>query len=122
MLHRSTALTLALICTGLTWGCADKNAAAGKDKSDAECLAGDASATTKANLPKVKVVNAWCPLMMEHPIVNYMANPDCVREYRGMKVGFCCDDCGPGWDAMSEKDKATALAKARAKAPPKPQG
>ena len=60
---------------------------------------------------KVAVVNAFCPIENEHPVKDGRVAVDLVRMWRGQAVGFCCEDCPAGWDALSAGEKDAALAK-----------
>jgi hypothetical protein len=110
-----TAAAPTLVALGCLAGC--------QQKASEPALGGQPVASRDGG---VKVVNAWCPVMDEHPVGGgspaFTARPDAVREYKGMKVGFCCEDCVAQWDAMPEAEKAAALAKARSTPPPAAQG
>lgn len=75
--------------------------------------------TAGATDGRVRVVNAFCPVMEEHPVgtdkAPYMALPENVRTYRGKKIGFCCDDCPAQWDAMTDADRDASLARVMAR-------
>jgi hypothetical protein len=36
-----------------------------------------------------------------------------TREYKGQKIGFCCDGCPESWDRLTAAEKDAALAKAK---------
>ena len=95
----------------------------GCQQKSAEPAMGGRAVEPSASSGGVKVVNAWCPVMDEHPVGSgstaFIARADSVRDYKGMKVGFCCEDCPSQWDAMPEAEKAAALAKARSTPPAK---
>jgi len=58
--------------------------------------------------PGVKVVNSHCPIMgTELDSDNVPA--DLTREFLGEKIGFCCAECLPKWDELSEMEKAEKL-------------
>jgi hypothetical protein len=61
-----------------------------------------------------KIVNAYCP------ITGNKLDPDKVpadltREWNGQKIGFCCPNCPPAWDKLSDKEKQEKLDAAMAK-------
>ncbi len=58
--------------------------------------------------PGWKVVNDVCPIMGTK--IDPTKVPDALtREYKGQKVGFCCSDCPPAWDALSDAQKDAKL-------------
>lgn len=57
----------------------------------------------------VAVVNSVCPIG-EDPIDSKAVEASLTRNWRGKKVGFCCEGCLPVWDEMSDADKEKALA------------
>jgi hypothetical protein len=54
------------------------------------------------------LMNSKCPLMPDHPI-----DPNVTADYKGGKVGFCCDGCLPDWNKMTDAQKDERLAKAK---------
>jgi hypothetical protein len=83
-------------------GCPDKDepqAMAGRKVSDGEM----------GNVQKVAVVNSYCPIAGSHGVPGKMAPASLTRDYKGQKVGFCCDGCPPVWDKMSDQQKQAAL-------------
>jgi len=57
-------------------------------------------------------VNEYCVMVLIDPV-----DPNIVRDWKGQKVGFCCEGCLPKWDKLTEAEKDAALAKAIAKGP-----
>ena len=57
-------------------------------------------------------VNEYCPVQIADTV-----DPSIVVDWKGQKVGLCCNGCKPAWAAMSEqeKDKALAIAVAKGK-------
>lgn len=55
-------------------------------------------------------VNEFCPVQIADTV-----DPSIVVDWKGQKVGLCCDGCRPAWKAMSPEDKDKALAIAVAK-------
>jgi len=93
-----TALVMAAACfAAFAVGCQSES----KDKK----AAADTAAPKQASMG---VVNSKCPVMPAHA-----AGTKTTADYNGKKVGFCCPGCVPKWDAMSDADKAAALAKAK---------
>jgi hypothetical protein len=67
-----------------------------------------ASAPT-ATAPAAKAVNTVCPI--EGGKVDPAKVPaELTREFKGQKVGFCCPDCLPVWDKLSDAEKEAKLA------------
>lgn len=58
-------------------------------------------------------VNRVCPVMLEDGV----RKDGPRREWRGQRIGFCCEDCLGTWDkwTASERDNAVAKAMARSK-------
>jgi len=62
--------------------------------------------------PKVTYANTKCPIM-GNVIDPEKVTADLVRDFKGQKVAFCCADCPPKWDELSDEDKAKKLAAAK---------
>jgi hypothetical protein len=59
----------------------------------------------------VAVINTKCPITgLAVDRTNVPA--DLTREWKGVKVGFCCADCPPVWDELSDEEKLAKLAAA----------
>ena len=57
---------------------------------------------------KSPFVNAYCPIMGSK--IDPNKTPDSLaREYKGMKVAFCCPVCPPQWDKLSDAEKDAKL-------------
>ena len=71
--------------------------------------AADVTATpeTPAATPVV-LVNETCPLMGGD------ADPEVTTEWNGKTVGFCCAQCIPEWNELTDEQKAEKLAAAEA--------
>ncbi len=63
---------------------------------------------------KPKFVNSKCP-MWGAPIEPDKITEDLIREYKGQKVAFCCKECPPEWDKLTDAEKDAKLAKAKPK-------
>ncbi len=63
---------------------------------------------------KPKFVNSKCPIW-EIPIEPDKVTKDLIRDYKGQKVAFCCADCPPKWDKLSDAQRDAKLAKAKPK-------
>jgi hypothetical protein len=63
--------------------------------------------TTKAETAAAApaTVNKVCALMHDHPV-----DPALSVDYKGQKVGFCCDDCKVEWAGMSDAKRDAQLA------------
>ena len=70
--------------------------------------------TEKTAAPRAVVVNATCPIMGN--AIDPSKVPDSLyRTYKKQGVGFCCGGCPQKWDALSDSDKASKLAKSMPK-------
>ncbi len=59
---------------------------------------------------KAKSVNSVCPIMGMK--FDPMTVPDNrLRDFNGMKVGFCSDDCPKEWDKLTDAEKQAKLDK-----------
>lgn len=67
-------------------------------------------ATTDADpvATPVVLVNETCPLMGGD------ADPEVTTEWNGQTVGFCCAQCIPEWNDLTDEQKAEKLAAAEA--------
>ncbi len=61
---------------------------------------------------KPKFVNSKCPIWGA-PIEPDKVTKDLVREYKGQKVAFCCKECPPEWDKLTDAEKDAKLAKTK---------
>ena len=62
----------------------------------------------------VACVNGTCPIM-GNPIDPAKVPVSLTRVFYGQKVGFCCGDCPPAWDKLTDEQKAAKLAPVMAK-------
>ena len=46
----------------------------------------------------------------ECPVTGQPASRDVTTEWDGKTVGFCCSDCLPEWETLSDEQKAEKLA------------
>lgn len=97
MKNRTALVMIAACCAALAVGCQSES----KDKK----AAADTPAPQQASMG---AMNTKCPVMPAHA-----AGTKTVVDYNGQKVAFCCAGCVPKWNAMSDADKAAALAKAK---------
>ena len=95
-------LLACVLVVGLT-ACSEKD-----NKTPAESSAGGDSAQS------VACVNGTCP-MMGSKIDPAKVPVSLTRDFYGQKVGFCCGDCLPAWDKLTDNEKAAKLAPAMAK-------
>jgi hypothetical protein len=72
----------------------------------------------KIGSSKIAVVNSKCPItggaLSQDGVVESL-----TRDYKGQKIGFCCDGCPAEWDKLSDADKDAELAKIKKPAPVK---
>ncbi len=57
----------------------------------------------EAALEAAGIVNKKCPIMDDD------VDPEFTVAYKGKKVAFCCEDCIPKWNALSDAEKAAKL-------------
>ncbi|MBI1249408.1 hypothetical protein GC197_16405 [bacterium] len=65
------------------------------------------SATEPAADPVVMTVNHHCPIMGGEVTAD-----GGKTEWNGKTIGFCCSDCAPKWEALSDEQKTEKLAAA----------
>jgi hypothetical protein len=56
--------------------------------------------------------NARCPIM-NLPIDPDKVTSNLIRNYKGERVAFCCGMCPVQWDALTDAEKDTRLAKVK---------
>lgn len=80
-------------------------------------------ATAASGMPAghLAVINARCPLMVEHALATQSAAPKNTRIWRQSRIGFCCQDCTEAWDAMSDTERTAALVKVNSPVPQAPR-
>ncbi len=69
-------------------------------------LAGEAKPPTTQ--PAAKAVNVKCPIT-GNPIDPAKLTKDVTREFKGRLVGFCCPNCPPVWDKLTDAEKEAKL-------------
>jgi hypothetical protein len=63
-------------------------------------------------------INDQCPISGKK--INRMNTPESLtRMHKGQKVGFCCPECPPQWDKLTEAEKDAKLQEVTAIAPEK---
>jgi hypothetical protein len=61
----------------------------------------------------VPVVNAWCPIVSENPVSSTKSkSKSLTRNWRGQRVGFCCEACPATWDGLTDEQRSAALSRA----------
>ena len=56
------------------------------------------------------VVNASCPVM-PRKVISGPVRADLRRQFHGVQVGFCCEDCAESWDGLSDAEREGKLGK-----------
>ncbi len=56
-----------------------------------------------ATLAAAGITNTKCPIMGD-PI-----DPKYTTKFMGKKIGFCCEDCLPKWEKLSDAEKTKKL-------------
>jgi hypothetical protein len=56
------------------------------------------------------VVNASCPVM-PRKVISGPVRADLRRQFHGVQVGFCCEDCAESWDGLSDAEREGKLQK-----------
>jgi hypothetical protein len=64
-----------------------------------------------ANPPAAAVVNATCPIT-GGALPPGGVPENLTRDYKGRKIGFCCDGCPEAWDKLTDAAREANLAKA----------
>lgn len=72
--------------------------------------AANPSAAKESRSADAKPVNQYCVFMTDHE-----ASPKHVRQHKGQTVGFCCANCLPEWDKLTDAQKDETLKSALAK-------
>ncbi|MBN1436245.1 MAG: YtxH domain-containing protein [Sedimentisphaerales bacterium] len=54
-------------------------------------------------------INTHCPMMPHNAIDPETVTDDCVREYHGQRIAFCCTDCVARWDEIADEEKDQLL-------------
>lgn len=70
----------------------------------------------KKCIEKMPTVNDACPISGQK--IGMMDTPEKLTTiFKGKKVGFCCPNCPPAWDKLTDTEKEEKLAKVLYKAP-----
>ncbi|MCC6405576.1 MAG: hypothetical protein IT453_00320 [Planctomycetes bacterium] len=72
----------------------------------------DSSMCLKRKPGTIVTANQYCAIVLADPV-----DPTVVLEWKGQKVGLCCQGCIPKWEKLTEAEKDAALATAIAKGP-----
>lgn len=108
----SGSLVAALLAAGLiVGGCEEKKEApAAKPEGTTAVKPTAAAPGTPAAAPaaKVEYANFKCPIM-GGAIVAADVTKDLTREWKGLKVAFCCPACPGPWDKLTDAQKAAKL-------------
>lgn len=86
-----------MVALGLLGGCATG------EKDEAACRAVKPGVVTTAN--------AFCVMVPEDPVDPSVA----PVEWKGQKLGLCCEGCRGKWNKLTDAQKDSAVAKAIAK-------
>jgi len=85
-----------------------ESATAKSELEKAEKLLTKAHKCMKENIEKMPCANSKCPISGK-PIDRMNRPQDCTRMYKGMKIGFCCPNCPPEWDKLTDAEKDAKL-------------
>jgi hypothetical protein len=100
----SGSLVAALLAAGLiVGGCEEK-----KEAPAVKPTAAAPGTPTAAPAAKVEYANFKCPIM-GGAIVAADVTKDLTREWKGLKVAFCCPACPGPWDKLTDAQKAAKL-------------
>ncbi|MHC4295535.1 MAG: hypothetical protein ACYSTL_08105 [Planctomycetota bacterium] len=55
-----------------------------------------------------RVVNRYCPIT-EKKFDPITVPDERIRAFKGQKVGFCCTECPPAWDKLTDEEKSDKL-------------
>jgi len=113
---RSTAAGVACCLVLAMGGCRSGSSASASPgcPDNHEPVAAAKAASGETTL--VKVGNMRCPIAPDDEVGdNGMVDAELTRPYNGQTIGFCCPNCPPIWDKMSDQKKAAALKNAKNK-------
>ncbi len=109
-MKRVSLVTLLALAGVLLWGCTEHGhdgSHSGNDQHEGGHGDHDKSPSPKkpggAALEAAGIVNKKCPIMDED------VNLDFTVAYKDKKVAFCCEDCIPKWNDLSDAEKAGRL-------------
>lgn len=106
-----TTSVAALCCLAIAMGgCQSSSTASASPGCPDNHEHGAMAKTAPGETMLVKVGNTRCPIAPEDPVGdNGMVDAELTRPYKGQTVGFCCPNCLPIWDKMSDAKKDAAL-------------
>ena len=109
-MKRVSLVTLLALASVLIWGCSehghdgstsdDQQHESGHDDHDKDHAPKKPGG---AALEAAGIVNTKCPIMDED------VDPELTVAYKDKKVAFCCEECLPKWNALSDAEKAAKL-------------
>ena len=104
------SLVAGLLVAGLVLGgCQEKNAApAGKPDGKSVTKPDGKPVAAAPGAAKVEYANFKCPIM-GGAIEADKVTKDLTREWKGLKVAFCCPACPGPWDKLTDAEKAAKL-------------
>lgn len=70
-------------------------------------VVGCAQSSSQPTTESTVAVNSHCPIMGGD-----VTEDGGRAEWNGKTIGFCCPDCEPKWEALSDEEKAEKLAAA----------
>lgn len=83
-------LILSLLLLAIVTGCTKQDTA-------------DSKANSKSSKVTLTSVNTHCPIMGEE------VDPEVTVEWQGKTVAFCCAECIPDWNALTDEEKQMKL-------------
>ena len=90
MSFNKSILVIPLLLLAISAGCTKPDAA-------------DSEANTEASQVALSSVNTHCPMMGEE------IDPEVTAQWQGKTVAFCCAECIPDWNALSDEEKQMKL-------------
>lgn len=90
MSFNKSILILPLVLLAISAGCTKPETA-------------DSKTNTEASNATLTSVNTHCPMMGEE------IDPEVTVQWQGKTVAFCCAECIPDWNALSDEEKQAKL-------------
>ena len=95
----SGILFVPLLCGAVMIGCNQSTSTGTSDNA-----APQSGQAVASNAGSLKSVNAECPVMGGE-----VTSDGGTAEWNGKLIGFCCPECVPKWEKLSDEEKAKKL-------------
>lgn len=104
--HSTLLFSIPLLLGAILVGC---NQSATTDSSETANTQDDQATATNEN--SLKTLNQFCPIMG-----GKVASTGGTVKWNGKLIGFCCPECEPKWEKLTDDQKTEKLAEAGHKA------